>query len=147
MSFVSQGRVLFLHPHRRKGTERAMSWKEQLDKIGIVGSFVAAACCMGLPAVVSIVAALGLGFLIQDAVLRPLMLVFLAVTLIGLLLGFRIHRRLWPVAIALGSGVTAYVFTFVHRYAALAYLGIAGLILASALNVRMRRRCAPTCRL
>ncbi len=134
----------FLDPDSRKGhRKKAMSWKEHVDKIGIVGSFLAAACCIGLPAIVSIVAALGLGFLIQDAILRPLMLVFLAVTLIGLLLNFRVHRRFWPVAIALCSGVTAYVFTFVHHYVALAYLGIAGLIFASVLNVLMRRRCAP----
>ncbi|HLH38447.1 MAG TPA: MerC domain-containing protein [Bryobacteraceae bacterium] len=123
-----------------------MSWKEHLDKLGIAGSFVAAACCMGLPAIVSILAALGLGFLINDAILRPLMIAFLAVTFIGLLFGFRVHRRLWPLVIAAGSGVIAYLFTFVRHTAALAYLGIAGLIVASVLNVLMRRRCAPACK-
>jgi hypothetical protein len=34
-----------------------MPWKDHLDKIGIVGSFIAAACCLGLPAILSIVAA------------------------------------------------------------------------------------------
>ncbi len=43
-----------------------MPWKDHLDKFGIVGSFVAGACCLGLPAVLSVVAAVGLGFLIKD---------------------------------------------------------------------------------
>jgi mercuric ion transport protein len=100
---------------------------------------------MGSPAIVSIVAAMGLGFLIQDAILRPLMLAFLAVTLIGLLLDFRVHRRLWALGIAAGSGVIAYLSTFVRHTAALAYFGIAGLILASVFNVLMRWRCALAC--
>ncbi len=33
-----------------------MSWKAHWDKIGVVGSFFAAACCLGLPAILSIVA-------------------------------------------------------------------------------------------
>jgi mercuric ion transport protein len=51
-----------------------MAWKDHLDKIGIVGSFIAAACCLGIPAVLSIVAASGLGFLIKDTYLRPIWL-------------------------------------------------------------------------
>lgn len=41
------------------------AWKSLLDKIGVVGSFLAAACCLGL-----LFAAIGLGFLIKDAILR-----------------------------------------------------------------------------
>ena len=43
------------------------------DKIGIVGASVAALCCLGIPAVLSSVAALGLSFLINDAILAPLL--------------------------------------------------------------------------
>ena len=64
-----------------------MSWKNHLDKLGVIGSFVAALCCLGMPAVVSIVASIGLGFLINNALLFPLMVFFLLVTLIGLYLG------------------------------------------------------------
>lgn len=80
-----------------------MSLRDHLDKVGMAASFVAAACCMGLPAIVSILAALGLGFLINDAILRPLMIAFLAVAFIGLLFGFRVHRRLWALVIAAGK--------------------------------------------
>jgi mercuric ion transport protein len=120
-------------------------WKHHLDKIGIAGSFIAAACCLGLPAVLSIVAAIGLGFLINDAVLLPLMIVFLALALAGLAFGYRVHRRPWPLAIAVISASAAYFFIFVQTVKAAAYLGIAGLVVASVLNVLMRRKCAPAC--
>jgi mercuric ion transport protein len=117
-----------------------MSWKNHLDKFGIVGSFVAALCCLGVPAVVSIVAAIGLGFLIKDAILLPLMAVFLLVTLIGLYLGYRAHRQVWPLAIGLVSSFVAVFFIFAHTVSLMAYLGMAGLVLASVLNVVARQK-------
>jgi MerC mercury resistance protein len=53
-------------------------WKRHLDKIGVGGSLFAALCCLGFPAVVAILSAIGLGFLINDDILRPLMIVFFA---------------------------------------------------------------------
>ncbi len=78
-----------------------MGWKEHVDKIGVVGSFIAAACCLGLPAVVAIFTAIGLGFLIDDAVLRPFALVFLALTVAGQVFGYRAHHRPWPLFLPL----------------------------------------------
>ena len=123
-----------------------MSWKHHLDKLGIVGSFISAACCLGLPAVLSIIAAVGLGFIINDAILLPLMIVFLGVALVGLFFGYRIHRRPWPLALATVSAVATYFFIFVRTVSLVAYLAIAGLIVASVLNVMLRRKCAPACK-
>ena len=67
-------------------------WKRHTDKVGVVGSIFAALCCLGFPAL-SILSAIGLGFLINDAVLLPLLIVFLLVTLLGLALGMREHHR------------------------------------------------------
>jgi mercuric ion transport protein len=57
-------------------------WKRNLDKIGIAGSIFAALCCLGVPALLSIVSAIGLGFIVRDAILIPLLVVFLAITLL-----------------------------------------------------------------
>lgn len=122
-----------------------MSWRHHLDKLGIVGSFVAAACCLGLPAVLSIVTAVGLGFLIKDAILLPLMIVFLIVMLAGLAFGYKVHRRPWPLVIAVVSALGLYFFIFVHTLKLVAFLAIGGLVLASVLNVVLRRKCAPAC--
>lgn len=120
-----------------------MSWREHLDKFGIVGSFIAALCCLGVPAVVSIVAAIGLGFLIKDAILLPLMVVFLLVALMGLYLGYRAHRQPWPLILGSVSSVAALIFVFVHTVRPVAYLAMAGLVLASILNVISRQKAAP----
>ncbi len=68
-------------------------WRKNTDKIGVVGSVFAALCCLGFPALLSILSAIGLGFLINDAVLLPLLVIFLLVTLLGLVLGMREHHR------------------------------------------------------
>lgn len=122
-----------------------MSWKDHLDKLGVVGSFIAAACCLGLPAVLSIVAAVGLGFLIKDAILLPLMIVFLIVMLAGLAFGYKVHRRPWPLVIGVVGAAALFFFIFVHTLKPAAYLAIAGLVVASVLNAVLRHKCAPAC--
>ncbi len=121
-----------------------MAWKDHLDKLGIVGSFIAAACCLGLTAVLSIVTAIGLGFLIKDAILLPLLIVFLAVTLFGMYSGYKIHHRPWALVLASVSSAAALFFIFVHTVKFAAYLAIAGLVLASIFNVVLRQRSAPS---
>jgi mercuric ion transport protein len=74
-------------------TDRAREvgfWKRHLDKIGVGGSLFAALCCLGFPGLVSILSAIGLGFLINDDILRPFLIVFLVVAILGLALGMRI---------------------------------------------------------
>jgi len=58
-------------------------WKRHLDKVGVGGSLFAALCCLGFPALVSILSAIGLGFLINDDILRPLLILFLLVAILG----------------------------------------------------------------
>jgi hypothetical protein len=45
-------------------------WKRHLDKIGVGGSLFAALCCLGFPALLSILSAIGLGFLINGCLQR-----------------------------------------------------------------------------
>ena len=48
---------------------------------GLVGAAVAAACCLGISAVIAAVGAVGLGFLIHDAYLFPIFVGFIALSL------------------------------------------------------------------
>ena len=113
-------------------------WKKHTDKVGVVGSLFAALCCLGFPALISILSAIGLGFLVNDAVLIPLLIAFLLITLAGLYLGVR-HHDSW---LAFSVGAVSAVVTFISiGYAGnkmLAGIGIAGLIAASILNVWLR---------
>jgi mercuric ion transport protein len=117
-----------------------VSVARHLDKIGVPGSIVAALCCLGVSALVSVATALGLGFLLNDAVLLPLFLLFLALSLWGLAAGWRRHRN--PAALALGvaAGAVLFVFAFVRPSTPWAYGGVAGLVIASAWNVWLARR-------
>jgi len=115
-------------------------WKKYLDKIGVVGSIFAALCCLGVPGLLSILGAIGLGFLINDAVLLPLLIVFLLVTLVGLALGMREHHRAWAVLLGIVSAAGAFIFIFVVFNKILAAISVAGLVIASILNVLLRQR-------
>src|SRR5260370_15902587 len=78
------------------------------DAWGPIGSAIAAACCLGLAPVVSALTAAGLGFLIHDAILLPLLALFLAATLWQLHRDRRRHRVVGPVAL----GWTGSLLTF-----------------------------------
>jgi mercuric ion transport protein len=113
-------------------------WKF-LDKLGVGGAVVTALCCLGFPALVSVLTALGLAFLINDAVLQPLLLVFLALSVVGLALGWRRHGKPWAFLVGLVAGAALYVFIFVAYMVAAAYFAVAGLVAASVLNVVLAR--------
>lgn len=56
--------------------------KDQTKKTtGLVVAAITAACCLGLTVVISALTAIGLGFLIHDAILIPLFMVFIGINL------------------------------------------------------------------
>ena len=59
---------------------------------GLSGAALAVACCLGLPVVLSAVAAVGLGFLINDVYLLPLFAVFAGLNLWTLYRSARKHE-------------------------------------------------------
>ena len=115
-------------------------WKRHTDKVGVVGSVFSALCCLGFPALLSILSAIGLGFLINDAVLLPLLTVFLFVTLIGLGLGMREHHRASAMILGIITAFGVFIFIFVAFNKVLAAISIIGLVIASFLNVLLRQR-------
>lgn len=66
------------------------------DKWGPLGSIFAALCCLGAAPVLAAVSALGLGFLIKDIILVPLLLFFLGVTIWALRRDRNRHGRSGP---------------------------------------------------
>ena len=121
-----------------RGHEGGGPFARHLDKIGAGGSLFAALCCLGFPALVSILSAIGLGFLINDAVLIPLLIAFLVVALVGLALGLRHHRRPWALVLGAASAILTFVAVGIRPSGLLAGIGIAGLVVASLLNVWLR---------
>jgi mercuric ion transport protein len=116
-----------------------MNLEHHVDKVGVVGAIVATLCCLGVTAVVSVVAALGLGFLINDAVLAPLLVLSLVLVVWGLVSGWRRHGNSSAFALGISAGVTLVVFAYLHQSKPLAYLSMAGLVTATVLNVVFTR--------
>ena len=106
---------------------------------GVVASASALLCCAGVAPVLGLVSAVGLGFLINDAVLIPLLILALAVTLWGIRQGRRCHGRNAPWVLGwAGSGLTV---VGLFLWVPLAFAGFAGVIGASVWNILAVRAC------
>ncbi|HEX9406386.1 MAG TPA: MerC domain-containing protein [Thermoanaerobaculia bacterium] len=116
-----------------------MNARDHADKVGILGAAFAALCCLGISAVLSVVSAIGLGFLIHDAVLLPLLILSLLVTLWGLYSGWKRHGRAAALALGGTAAVVLLMTSFIHQSRPLALASIAALAGASVLNVVFAR--------
>lgn len=104
---------------------------------GSLGSAFAAACCAGIPAVLGALSAAGLGFLVNDLILFPLLALFLGLGLWGLWDGVSRHG-LRGVLVLGGIGAVLIVSGIVFQ--PLIYVGAAALIGASAWNALALRQ-------
>jgi mercuric ion transport protein len=117
-----------------------MSAGDHVDKLGILGAAFAALCCLGISAVLSVVTAIGLGFLIHDAVLLPLLIISLLVMLWGLFSGWKRHRQPAVLIVGVIAALSLLVFSFVYQSRLLAFISIAALVAASGMNVILLRK-------
>ncbi len=99
-----------------------MSARDHVDKVGILGAAFAALCCLGISAVLSVVSAIGLGFLIHDAVLLPLLIMSLLVMLWGLFSGWKRHRQPAVLIVGMIAALSLVVFSFVHPLRPVAFM-------------------------
>lgn len=115
-----------------------MSWfSRYADSLGTMGSIGAAVCCLGAPAALGFLAAIGAGFLVNDLILLPLLALSLWTALWGLRKGREVHGRKGPER--LGWGASAAIVTGIWIGGWLVALGAVGLISATAWNVLGRR--------
>ena len=108
------------------------------DKWGPAGSVFAALCCLGVAPVLSALTAVGLGFLIHDAILVPLLVVFLGVTVWALGRDHLRHGNHWPRRLASAAAILALGGLWLSG--AVVGLGLALLLAASAWNWALIRR-------
>lgn len=114
-----------------------------IDVAGVLGAIFAALCCAGLPVILSVLAAVGLGWLRRDAILWPLMFLSLGIALWGLNAQRRMHGAVGPLLLA-AAGAAALVagVVFVHGVSARVLIdgGAIALVCATIWNIRARRR-------
>lgn len=108
---------------------------------GAAGSIIAALCCAGVPAAVGVFTAVGLGFLITDAVILPLLAATLMLALWGLARGRSSHGSRGPFALGVAGAVALTAGVFASRW--LLGLGAGLLMMATLWNIAARRRCGP----
>src|SRR5258708_23188125 len=119
----------------------------------LLGAGVAAACCLGVPLVLSTLGAVGLGFIIHDAYLLPLFVGFIALSLWSLFRSARKHARLQPFWLALIGGVVGSValwllVTGTYPHSCPMYVGLMLLVSGSiwdAINALRAPSCEITC--
>lgn len=104
---------------------------------GPVGSIVAALCCLGAAPLLAALAATGLGFLVNDLVLVPILAVFLGFTIWGLRRDAPRHDRAGPERLAWLAALATVGGLWAHG--AVVGLGLALLIGASVWNWRLVR--------
>jgi mercuric ion transport protein len=116
------------------------------DSAGVIGAVLAALCCAGAPIILSVLAALGIGFLRSDAILLPFMSVALIVALWGFWSDARTHRGYGPLTLAIAGAVSLVAgVVFVHGMPAKALIGVGAiaLVVGTLWNARCRAMCAP----
>ncbi|HVB82088.1 MAG TPA: MerC domain-containing protein [Candidatus Binataceae bacterium] len=128
--------------------------KNLLKQFGsLIGAGVAAACCLGVPLVLSTLGAVGLGFIVHDAYLLPLFVGFIALSLWSLYRSAVRYTRLQPFWLALVGGIEASVAlwllvtgTYPHSWPM--YVGLVLLVSGSVwdlINARRAPACKTTC--
>ena len=105
--------------------------------IGTIGSIFAALCCIGTPAVLAFLASIGAGFFIRDAILVPLLVVFLVVTIWGMMCTREAHGQRGPLLVTLVSSIVMVAAVWFSR--PLVILGLVGLIVASVWNIYLHK--------
>ena len=100
----------------------------RLEQTGLPGSIISALCCLGFAAFLSILSSIGAGFLINDFILAPLLVVFLFIGGLGLKRSAKRYNSSKPFYLHIAASLVILIFTFAKYIPVLAWLGIAALI-------------------
>ncbi len=118
--------------------------------IGVFGAGIAAACCLGLPVVLTAFGAVGLGFIVHDAYLFPLFVGFAGLSLWLLYRSAKAHQNIQPFWISTLGGLIGAIalwlmVTGIYPLPWLVYVSLAVLISGSIwdfINGRKVATCA-----
>lgn len=106
-----------------------------------LGALFAAACCLGVAAVTSVVIAVGAGFLLNDAVIIPLYVAFLALSLWLLYRSATTHGALGPFWLGTVGAIAALAGLWINPI--LVYAGLLAIVAGNvAVFLRGRRKAA-----
>jgi len=110
---------------------------------GSIGSIFASLCCLGFAPILAALTAAGLGFVISDAVLIPLLALFLGLALWGMKSSQRKHGKRAPFYVGVGGAVAALVGIFVSI--PIHIIGLIALVGASVWDIVLLRKHSSVC--
>lgn len=110
---------------------------------GSIGSIFASLCCLGFAPVLAALSAVGLGFAISDAVLIPLLALFLSLALWGIKSSQKKHGKAAPFYVGAGGAIAALVGVFV--FIPVHVIGLIALVGASIWDIVLLRKPPASC--
>ncbi len=111
----------------------------KLEQTALIGSVISALCCLGFAPFLSILSAIGAGFLINDFILLPLLILFLIIGGFGLKRSSQKYKNNKPLYLHILASLIILIFTYGKYIPVLSWLGIAGLIVASFWSIKLLR--------
>ena len=119
--------------------------KGVLASVGSLGSsLVVGLCPLCIPAIGAFLGSIGLGFLVQEAILKPLLIGLLTLTLLALAWSyFKEHGKIAPLVLGILAASAMYVGRYVYlgsmENTILMYGSIPALISVTIWNLRLRK--------
>lgn len=111
--------------------------------VGSMGSIFASLCCLGFAPVLAALSAAGLGFVISDAILIPLLALFLGLALWGMKGSQKRHGKTTPFYVGIGGAIAALVGVFV--FIPVHVIGLITLVGASIWDIVLLRKQPSSC--
>ena len=124
------------HPAARPTWTRSLL----LLPAGLLSLVPSATCPLCLSAYAGVMSAVGLGFLLTERVLGPLIAVLLLAGLASVAWSMRTHRHAGPLVATLGGSVAVVAGRLVWDLPLVLYTGVMLLVVASLWNFAIRRR-------
>ncbi len=119
--------------------------KNFLAPLGSFGSIIAVVLCpICKPALAAFLASVGLGIIVHESVMQSILIVFLVLTLAGLLWSYlKVHRNVSPIILGIIMGILLYVGRYVYFGAwennLLTYGSLVGLLSVSIWNLTLKK--------
>ena len=112
-----------------------------LNWVGSLGSSLTVGLCpICIPAIGSFLSAIGMGFLVNESVLKPIVFVFILISSFGFYWSYKKeHNNVYPVILGVSFGVGIYLSRYAFMNFYVMYVSIAGLLGVSIWNLRLKK--------
>lgn len=123
--------------HRNATRERG-TYNPMLLVGALVGSLFTTLCCIGIAPLISLVVALGLGFIITLTILLPMLIVFICVGGLALWFSYRRHGVIYPLALhGAGGTLVIVLIAMIYHTGPWIWIGMAAIIAATVWNIKV----------